>query len=213
MYIPKALFAGGDALATVHNIVAHESLFRWGIASSLLSATVWMFVPVALYLLFRDVNRRAAQCMVLLGAVMQVPLFFVNSATDVAALTLATVSDVAAPFNAAQRAALVELCLTVHHNLDLANAIFWGLWLLPFGWLVYKSHMLPRVLGLWLMLACLGWLAFSAAGLAFPAYEDRVLQWIQPLTLGEIVTMLWLLFIGARSTTPDPDQRMPRSVT
>ncbi len=65
-----------------------------------------------------------------------------------------------------------------HHQPDLANAIFWGLWLFPFGLVLYKSRFLPRFL--------------------FPAHEDEVFSAIQPVVLGEVATLLWLLIMGAK---------------
>jgi len=97
-----------------------------------------------------------------------------------------------------QRNAFAILFLNLHHHLDLANAIFWGLWLLPFGLLVYRSRFLPRFLGVWLMMECFAWLAFSFTGLLFPGHEDRVFTISQPLMWAELATMLWLVIIGAR---------------
>ena len=89
------------------------------------------------------------------------------------------------------------LFLNLHHYGDLANEIFWGLWLLPFGLLVYKSRFLPRVLGAWLMIACFGYLASSFTGFLLPAYEDKVINYTQPLLLAEVAIMLWLTIVGA----------------
>src|SRR5215472_10350471 len=136
--------------------------------------------------------------MVILGSLMQVPLFFVNVATDATALLFARGDDFLSPFDKTQRDAFVKLLLNLHHQLDLANMIFWGLWLLPFGLLVYRSRFLPRFLGVWLIAACFAWLAFSFTGLLFPAYEDTVYAVTQPVVLGEVVTMLWLVVVGAR---------------
>ena len=90
------------------------------------------------------------------------------------------------------------LFLNLHHYGDLANEIFWGLWLLPFGLLVYKSRFLPRVLGAWLMIACFGYLASSFTGFLFPAYEDQVINYTQPVLLAEVAIMLWLTIMGAQ---------------
>ena len=90
------------------------------------------------------------------------------------------------------------LFVNLHHQIDLANGIFWGLWLLPFGLLVYHSRFLPRFLGVWLMLGCFGWLAFSVTGFLLPEYENQVYSFSQLFTLGEIATMLWLTIVGAK---------------
>ncbi|PYY25042.1 MAG: DUF4386 domain-containing protein [Acidobacteria bacterium] len=198
LYIPSALIVHGNAAATVNNIAAHELLFRLSIVSYLLSSVLFTFLTLALYRLFKGVDVGLAVLMVILGGLMPVPIFFVNSVTDVAVLLFARGSDFLSAFDKPQREAFVMLFLNLHHHLDLANAIFWGLWLFPFGLLVYRSRFLPRFFGVWLILACLAWLAFSFTGFMFPGYEDKVFTLGQPFTLGEVATMLWLAIMGAR---------------
>ena len=142
-YIPKALFVHGNAAATANNIAAHESLFRLGLVSELLGGVLWLFVPLAFYRLLKGVDQDLAMLMVILGSLMQVPLFFVNVATDATALLFARGDDFLSPFDKTQRGAFVRLFLNLHHQLDLANMIFWGLWLLPFGLLVYRRAFCP----------------------------------------------------------------------
>ena len=197
-YIPKVLFVHGNLAATANNIAAHESLFRLGLVSELLGGVLWLFVPLALYRLLKEVDGDLAILMVILGSLMQVPLFFVNVVNDAAALLFARGADFLSVFDKTQRDAFVRLFLNLHHQLDLANMIFWGLWLLPFGLLVYRSRFLPRFLGVWLILACFAWLALSFTGFLLPAYEDTVYTITQPVVLGEVVTMLWLVIMGAK---------------
>ena len=194
LYIPDALFVHGNATATANNIAAHEALFRLGFVSTLLGATLWLFVPLALYRLLKGVDQGLAVLMVILGSLMQVPLFFVNIVTDAAALLFARGSGYLSIFDKLQRDAFAGLFLDLHHQLDLANLLFAGLWLFPFGLLVYKS----RFLGVWLILAGFAWLTFSLTGFVFPAYEDKVFSITQPVALGEVATMLWLVIMGAR---------------
>jgi len=198
MYIPNKLFVYGNATETAANIAAHESLFRLGIASELLGAALWLFVPLALYRLLKGVDQTLAVLMVILGSLMQVPLFFVNTVTDAAALLFTRGGGYLSVFNKPQTDAFARLFLDLHHQLDLANLVFAGLWLFPFGLLVYKSRFLPRFLGVWLMIACFAWLAFSFTGLIFPAYQDKAFSITQPIALGEVATMLWLVIMGAK---------------
>jgi len=197
-YIPKVLFVHGDGIATANNILAHESLFRWGMVSELLAAVLWLFVPLALYRLLKDVDRGLAILMVILGSLMQVPLFFANVVTDAAALLLARGGGSLSVFDKPQRDAFARLFLDLHHQLDLANAVFWGVWLIPFGLLVYRSRFFPRLLGVWLILACFGWLAFSLTGLLLPGYEGEAYSYGQPFLLGETAMILWLAIMGAK---------------
>jgi len=198
LYIPKALLVYGNATATANNVAAHESLFRLGIVSGLVASVLWLFVPLALYRLLKEVNQTLAVLMVILGSLMQVPLFFVNTVTDAAALLLARGGGYLSVFDKPQRDAFARLFLDLHHQLDLAGLVFAGLWLFPFGLLVYRSRFLPRFLGVWLMIACFAWLAFSFTALLFPAYGDKAFSITQPIAIGEVATMLWLVIMGAR---------------
>lgn len=198
MYIPSTLLVRGNATATAANVVAHESLFRWGIVSSLFGAALFLFVPLALYRLLKGVDQTLAVLMVILGSLMQVPLFFVNVVTDSAALLFARGSGYLSVFDKPQRDASARLFLDLHHQLDLANFMFAGLWLFPFGLLVYRSRFLPRFLGVWLILAGFAWLAFSITSLLFPSYGDKAFSITQPIAMGEVATMLWLVIMGAK---------------
>jgi len=136
--------------------------------------------------------------MVILGGLMVTPLFFVNTANDAGALLFARGGNFLSIFDKPQRDAFAMLFLRLHHQVDLANETFWGLWLLPFGLLVYRSGFLPRVLGVWLMIACFAWLALSISGLLFPGHEDKIFVITQPVVLGEVAVMLWLVIMGAK---------------
>ena len=196
IYIPNTLIVAGNAAATANNIAGHESLFRWGIVSYLLASILFIFVTLALYQLLKGVDQALAVVMVILGSLMPVPIFFVNTANDVAALQFARGADFLSVLDKTQREAFAMLFLNLHHQLDLANAMFWGLWLLPLGLLVYRSRFLPRFLGVWLMTGCFAYLALSVSGLVFPRLEDKVFDIGQPLRLGEVATMLWLVIMG-----------------
>jgi hypothetical protein len=198
IYIPSHLFVHGNTAATASNIAAHESLFRFGIVSYLLGAAGWIFVTLALYRLFKGVDQGLATLMVILGSLVVVPIFFFNAVNDVGALLFARGGDFLSVFDKPQRDAFVMLFLRLHHHGDLANEIFWGLWLIPLGLLVYKSRFLPRFLGIWLMAACFGYLALSFTGFLLPQYEDKVFTYSQPFTISESALMLWLVIMGAK---------------
>jgi hypothetical protein len=198
IYIPNTLIVDGDASATANNIAGHEMLFRFGIVSYLISSTLWIFVTLALYRLLKGVDQALAALMVILGGLMIVPIFFVNTANDAAALLFARGADFLAVLDKPQRNAFVMVFLHLHHQLDLVWSITGGLWLIPLGLLVYRSRFLPRILGVWLMIACFGYLALSFTGFLFPAYEDKVWKFAQPVMLAELAFMLWLVIMGAR---------------
>jgi len=198
MYIPSALFVSGNATATANNIAAHQLLFRLGIVSDLLAGTVTLAVVLALYRLLKGVDQNLAALMVILGGLMVTPIYFLNTLNDAAALLLVRGADFLSVFDKPQRDALAMLFLRLHHGGVVANEIFWGLWLLPFGILVYRSRFLPRFLGVWLIINGFAYLPISLTGLLLPQYENRVFNIAFPAVLGEMAIMLWLLIKGAK---------------
>jgi hypothetical protein len=202
LYIPGKLFVAENATATANNIAAHETLFRLGILSDLFTATMAIFLTLALYRLFKDVDQGLARLMVILGALMVTPIYFLNTINDAAALLLARGANFLSAIDKPQRDAFVMVFLRMHGHGILANEIFWGLWLFPFGLLVYKSGFLPRILGVWLMLNCLAYLATSVTGILWPHYEQRVSSWFFPIMFGELAVMLWLIIMGAKEKHP-----------
>ena len=192
------MFVRGNATATANNIAAHESLFRLGIIGDLLTGTLVIFVVLALYRLLKGVDQNHAVLMVILGGLMVTPIYFLNVLNDVAALLLVRGADFLSVFDKSQRDALAMLFLRLHHHGVLANEIFWGLWLFPFGALVFRSGFLPRFLGVWLIIGGFAYLAMSFTGLLLPQYENVVSNIAFPAQLGEIAIILWLLIMGAK---------------
>jgi len=136
--------------------------------------------------------------MVILGSLMVTPIYFVNTLNDAAALLLVRGPDFLSVFAQPQLEALAMLFLRLHHHGVVANEIFWGLWLLPFGLLVRRSGFIPRVLGTWLILNGIAYVVISLPGLLAPQYESLVFNSALPATLGEIAIVLWLLIKGAK---------------
>ncbi|HME80732.1 MAG TPA: DUF4386 domain-containing protein [Candidatus Eremiobacteraceae bacterium] len=196
-YIPSVLFVTGDAAATAHNIASHEHLFRIGIYTDLLSATMEIFVMLALYRLLNGVDRTLATTMVILG-IADVPIYFVNTLNDFGALLFARGGDFLSAFGQTQQYAMVMQYLNLHDYGVVVNEVFWGLWLLPFGILVYKSGFLPRILGVWLVLNGFAYLAQNFAGVLLPRYADAVGNVAFPFQLGEVAIVIWLIVMGAK---------------
>jgi len=151
IYVPRTLIVHGDAAATATNILAHEMLFRIGIVCELVTAAGFIFVVRALYRLLNEVNKTQASLMVTLFLI-SVPISFLNVLNEIAALTLMHGAGFLSVFERPQRDALAMLFLGLHdHGIGVA-AIFWGLWLFPFGILVMRSGFFPRILGLLLII-------------------------------------------------------------
>lgn len=197
MVVPGKLLAPGNATATAGNILASQALFLAGIVSGLVAAVVAIFLALALYHLLKGVSQRHAALMVIL-VLVQVPLGFLNELNQIAALLLVRGANYLSVFDKPQRDALAMLFLNLHGQGIIVSEIFWGLWLLPFGLLVYRSGFLPRILGGWLIVNGIAYVILSFAGLLLPAYQKTVSNIALPALLGEMAIMLWLLIVGAK---------------
>ena len=196
MYVPDKLIVRGDATATAGNILAHEMLFRSGIVANLIGTVLFICLGIALYRLLSGVNQTQAWLMVSFVLVSSA-IAFMNEVNNLAALILFRGDDFLSVLDLTQRNALGMLFIRLHGQGIVVDEIFWGLWLLPFGILVYQSRFLPRILGAWLIVNCFGWLAFSFTGLLWPQYSHTVYRILTPIFLGEIAIMLWLMIRGA----------------
>ena len=202
IYIPSVLIVSGDAAATASKIKASELLFRFGIAGNLLGQTIFVFVGLALYDLFKGVNRRLSLVMLVL-VLVSVPISFLNELNQFAALILLSGANFLSAFDPRQLNALLVVFLKLHGNGFLIAEIFWGLWLFPFGALVYKSGFLPRILGILLVPAGFAYLAVTVTHLLLPSYGDIVSRFATVLQFGELPIIFWLLIMGAKDQPLD----------
>ena len=200
IYVPGKLIVHANATATAGNIAAHETLFRLGIAFSLIGQAGFIFVALALYDLLKGVNQRRALLMLTL-ILVAAPIAFLNELNAIAALVLVRGADFLSVFDKPQRDALAMLFLNLHgYGFDIAG-LLWGLWLFPLGLLVYRSGFIPRLLGVLLMLNTITFPVNSFASLIAPQYEHLLSRWMKPFGFGELAFMLWLLTMGARPKT------------
>ncbi|SFK26783.1 DUF4386 domain-containing protein [Rhodanobacter glycinis] len=199
VYIPNALFVTGNASATAANIAAHETIFRLGIFSDLLTGVIQIFLGLAFYRLFKEVNRKQAMLLVIVSGILIPAIYFFNVLNDAAALLLVHGADFLSVFSQGQREALAMLFLKLHGQEVSAAEILWGLWLFPLAALVLRSGFLPRVLGYWLILNGVAYVMQSFAWAVSPQIQDTLSSIAWPIQFGEVVFMLWLLIMGARS--------------
>lgn len=203
LYVPGKLIVSGNATATADNIRASEWLLRIGIASELIHQIIAVFLVLALYRLFKAVDDTLAKQVVILGALVSVPIMFVNVLNDIGALVLVSGADFLSVFEKPQLDALAYLFLGLHSKGITVASIFWGLWLFPFGMLVIRSGFIPRVFGVLLMIAGVAYLASSFATLVLPRYAELVSQIAFPLEVAEVPIIFWLLIWGAKTRPTD----------
>jgi Domain of unknown function (DUF4386) len=197
IYVPTKLIVRGDATATAANILANETLFRLSILGDLVGQVIFICLAIALYRLLNNVNRTWTLLMV--GFVLvSAAIGFFNTLNNIAALILFRGGEFLSVFDTSQRNALGMLFIRLHSQGIFIDEIFWGVWLFPFGLLVFRSGFLPRLLGVWLMINCFGYVALSVIALFFPSYYNTAFKVLQPVLFGELAIMLWLLIKGAK---------------
>jgi hypothetical protein len=198
-YVPGKIAAPGNPQAMLDNIVAHEMLFRAGIAAFMVEQAAFLVLPLLLFRLFAATHRGVAVAMVAL-AVVSVPIALVGTAHRLDALLLLTDADFAGALPADTARAMAWLSLKTYGRDIFMASLFWGLWLLPFGYLGVTSGFLPRVLGVLLMLGGVGYLLDVSCDLLLPGYATMPFSnyVILPAALGEVGSCLWLLAVGAR---------------
>jgi len=196
IYIPNTLIVRGNATATAEKILAHEMLFRLGMVADMVSSVIFICLAIALYRLFCEVSKTQASLMVGL-VLVSAAVGFLNVLNNMAALTLFRGGEFLGVMDKTQREALGMLFIRLHGQGNVINELFWGLWLLPFGMLVIKSRFLPRILGAWLIVNGLAYMAICLTGMLWPPYMSKVNDLLFPVLFGELAIMLWLLIKGA----------------
>lgn len=200
MYVPSKLIVWEDPTLTFQNISSSAQLFRLGIAGNIICYIAFTLLPLVLYQLLKEVNGTCAKLMVIL-ALISVPISFLNLQNKFSVLTIVEGAPYLKAFNGEQLHAQVMFLLNTYNKGILIVQIFWGLWLLPFGYLVYKSGFLPKILGVFLMLGCTGYVFNVLGRTVIPHFSDYgVSGYITlPASIGEIGICLWLLIAGVKN--------------
>jgi len=201
-YVPGKLIVTGDATATADRIRSSEALLRVGIGSELFHQAVCIFLALALYRLFKPVSENLARQLVVLGALVSVPIMFLNVVNEVAALTLVSGAGYLSAFSKPQLDALAYLFIRMHGQGIVVASIFWGLWLFPFGLLVMRCGFIPRFLGVLLLIAGVAYLVAAFGTLLMPKVGHTVGPIAGILEIAEVPIIFWLLIWGARERRP-----------
>lgn len=194
----SSLIVFGDAAVTAQNMMASGWQFRIGFMSDLLAAVLFLLAAWTLYTLLKPVNKNMALLFLLLnlaGVAIQSfsDLFLIGSQL------LLSGADYLNVFQVNQLQALALLFLDLHKNGFMIAQLFYGAWLFPLGYLVFKSGFLPKILGIVLMIHCATWLLtflqyFLLPDLSAITYVSYPLGFIAEFGLS-----LWLLIKGVAS--------------
>jgi len=192
IFVRNRLVVSDDAAATATNILAHEPLWRWGFAADIIAFASYVALTALFYELFKPVNR-SVSLVAAFFSLVACAVQAVSSLFHLAPLVLLGGAPYLRVFNEEQLQALALMFLRLraqcYHNIGL---VFFGLYCLLIGYLIFRSTFLPRIIGVLMMLAGLSYLMFLSPPLA---------RYLQPYVLffpgvGQISLTLWLLVMG-----------------
>jgi len=197
--IRSPMIARGDAVATATNILASESLFRFGFAADLVAGACYMGVTVLLYDLLKPVSRSVS----LLAAFFGLGGIAIGAATSLvrlAPLVLLRSDQYLSTFTPNQLQTMALAALRLYEQAFLIAMVFFGLQCVLVGCLIVRSTFLPRILGVLLALGGLSYVISSLANFLAPAFGARLAPFIVPAAiLGEGSLTLWLLLMGVNA--------------
>ena len=200
MYVQSQIIVDGNTTATTNNLLAHQFLFRTGIFSAITGNFIFIFLVLALYRLLKQVNEHQAKLMVIL-VLVQVPISFLLELFNFTSLMILK-GEIMKTLGPAQKQDFAMLFLTIHSYGMIISEVFWGIWLIPLGQLVYRSGFIPRIIGVLLIIGGIAYIMDSFTYVVFPRFDPFVSRFTLVASAGEILIMLWLLIKGVKVQKP-----------
>jgi hypothetical protein len=190
-------FVFADASDTVNHIIAHPSLFRIGVVTSLFAYVFFLLAAWYLYVLLKSVNKNIALLFLLLNLGGFAILVY-SHLNLFSSLTLLSGADYLKVFQPDQLQAQATLFINLYKNGSTIAQIPFGVWLIPLGYLVFKSGFLPKILGILLIVDCFGLLVYVCQRFIFPEYAVIAYPcWVMGF-IAEVSLTLWLLIKGVK---------------
>jgi hypothetical protein len=190
-FISERLVVSGDAAATASNILTHRSLFELGFTVYLIE----MVCQIAITALFYDLLKPAGRSVSLVAAFLGLAGCVIKTFSRlfyIAPLFVLGDAHYLSVFSREQLQALALLFLKINDRGAGIALAFFGFYALLTGYLIVRSTFLPRILGVWSVLAGLGWLTFL-----YPPLGYRLFLYLAPFgLLGAIALIFWLLVKG-----------------
>jgi hypothetical protein len=198
-FVEPKMYVAGNSAATAGNVVANAGLVRIGVVADLFDATIFVFLALTLYVLLNHVDRSVARAMLVIVAI-SAAIECLNSVFEFEGLRVATDSAYAASLGTAGSNALVMLLLDTQHFGLLIAQIFFGLWLAPLGYLVYKSGLFPKTLGVVLVVGAACYVVDLLALFLVPDLGLKIHSFVViPSAIAEISMVVYLLAAGVTS--------------
>jgi hypothetical protein len=198
-FVFEKLIVSGDAVTTANNIIANKSLFRFGIASWVIVITFDALVAWALYILLKPVNKNLS----LLAAwfrLVFVAIFGYSFVNYFSVLQLFSGAEYLKVFETNQLQSQAMLLLNTHNFAVNISYVFFGLHIFLLGYLILKSEYIPRIIGIFLLIASCGYLINCFGNFLSSAYANNKTVFLVfvaiPAMISELSLTLWLLFKG-----------------
>ena len=195
VFVRGALVVRDDAAATAANILAHEPLYRLGLAADLIMLACYVAVTLLFYELFKPV-RKGLSLLAAFFSLVGVAVLAVNSLNHVAPLVFLGGSHYLGAFETSQLQALALMSLRMHARGYHVAGVFFGAYCLLIGYLVFRSGFLPRILGALMAIGGLGYLVNSFAVFLSPALASRLPDVTVLGGIAELSLCLWLTVTG-----------------
>ena len=197
------LYAAGDATTTAGNLAANAATVRYAVVADLVGATVWVLLALTLYLLLGGISRGAARAMVVFAA-LGTGIMMLNAVFAFEGMQVATGAVDLTAVGAGGSNAMALLLLDTHHYGVFIAQVFFGLWLVPLGYLACRSSgMLPTWLGVMLIAGAAYYLLDLLAAFLVPGLGSALHSLIIiPPTIAEISAVVYLLAVGVRVSQP-----------
>jgi hypothetical protein len=191
-FVNGKLIIPGDPSATANNIMTSAGLFRLGLMSAIIMIICWVLVALALYKLFKPVNKN--QCLLMVSFVLVgSAIVCINILNQFVALFVLNNADYLTSFGTNQRQSLAILFIDFSKHGSYIAYIFFGVWLFPLGYLVFKSGFVPGIIGVLVIIAGLGYLIEFFTFFFLPNLDVNISLFT---FWGELLLLLWLLFKG-----------------
>ena len=204
-YVRNSLVDADNAAQTARNITDNAMLFRLGFVADLFMQLTYFLLPIVLYQLLKKTSRVWAGLMVL-SVTVAVAIMCSNMLNHYAPLLLLDQNGYVNAFNVDQIHSTVLFYLQMHTIGYHIAQLFFGLWLLPLGYLVFKSDKFPKIIGLFLIVGCFGYLSDFILYFLLPEKSSAVSEYITaPADLGEFSLCLYLLIQGVKETKRSPE--------
>jgi len=200
-FVVESLIVSGDAAQTAHNIMDNDFLFRIGILSFFIMVVFDVVLAWALYVLLKPVNKNLSLLSGWLRLVNST-IFGIALYNLLSVLQILSGAEYLKVFVTDQLQAQVMLSLNTFNSTWLIGLVFFGFHLFVLGYLIFKSGYIPRILGILLVIASIGYLIDSVANFLLSNYTDYknlfLMIVVVPGIIGELSLTFWLLLKGAK---------------